>query len=77
MDYDSTPINATFTAGTTRAMVNVPLINDDIVEAPETFDLIFTIPSSLQGQVIPGSTTMANGIITDDDSKNSLLELVH
>ena len=69
MDYDSTPINATFTAGTTRAMVNVPLINDNIVEAVETFHLIFTIPSSLQGQVISGATTTATGIITDDDSK--------
>ena len=77
MDYDYTPINATFTAGTTRAMVNILLINDDIIEAPETFNLSFTILSPLQGQVIPGSATMATGIITDDDSKNSLLELVH
>ena len=71
MDYDSTPITATFTAGTTRAIVNVPLINDDIVEAPETFDLIFTIPSSLQGKVIPGAFNMAAAIIIDDDSKKS------
>ena len=69
MDYDSTPINATFTVGSTRAMVNIPLINDDIVEALEAFDLSFTIPSSLQGQIIPGATTTATGIINDDDSK--------
>ena len=71
MDYDSTPINATFTAGTTRAMVNVPVTNDDIVEAPETFDLIFTIPLSLQGKVIPGAAITAVAIITDDDSKKN------
>ena len=71
MDYDSTPINATFTAGTTRAMVNVPVTMDDIVEEQERFNLSFTIPSSLQGQVISGDTATANGIITDDTSKNS------
>ena len=77
MDYDSTPITATFTAGTTRAMVNVPLTNDNIVELLETFDLIFTIPSSLQDQVVPGAATMATGIITDNDSKKILLESIH
>ena len=71
MDYDSTHITATFTAGTTRAMVNVSVTNDDIVEAPEKFDLIFTIPSSLQGKVIPGAAITAVAIITDDDSKKN------
>ena len=75
MDYDSTPIDATFTAGSTRAMVNVPLIDDSIVEAIETFNLSFTIPSSLQGQVIPGAFATAAGIIIDDDSKNSFVKV--
>ena len=69
MDYNSTHITATFTAGTTRAMVNVPVTNDDIVEAVETFNLSFAIPSSLQGQVVSGINASAAGIITDDDSK--------
>ena len=69
MDYDSTPINATFTAGSTRAMVDVPLTNDNIVEGPETFNLSFTIPSSLRGQVIPGTISKAIGNITDDTGK--------
>ena len=72
MDYDSNPIDdVTFTAGSTNATVNVPLINDDIVESPETFYLIFDIPSSLQGQVVAGNTTKVVAIIVDDDSKNS------
>ena len=71
MDYNSTPINATFTAGTIRTMVNVPLINDNIVEAPETFHLSFTIPSLLQGQVIPGAINMAVATITDNSSKKT------
>ena len=39
MDYDSNPIMATFTAGSTSAMVNVPVTMDSIVERGETFDL--------------------------------------
>ena len=69
MDYDSTPLTAIFTAGSTRATVNVPVTNDNIVEGPETFDLTFTIPSSLEDQVIPGNITNATGNITDNTSK--------
>ena len=69
MDYDSTPITATFTAGTNSTTVNVSLINDSIVEGPETFDLNFTIPSSLHGHVIPGAITKAIGSVTDDTGK--------
>ena len=69
MDYDSTPITATFTAGTTRTMVNIPLINDSTAEGPETFDLSFAIPISLSGQVIPGAITKAIGIVSDDTGK--------
>ena len=71
MDYDSNPIMATFTAGSTSAMVNVPVTVDGIVETVETFDLSFTIPSSLQGQVMQGDRATAVAIITDDTSKKS------
>ena len=69
MDYDSTAINATFTAGYTSAMVNVPVTVDGIVERPETFHLSFTIPSSLQSEVMPGAIITAVVIITDNASK--------
>ena len=69
MDYISTPIMATFAAGTTSTTINVPLINDNLREGSETFDLSFTIPSSLSGQVIPGSITAAVGNITEDSCK--------
>ena len=77
MDYDSNPIMATFTAGSTSAMVNVPVTMDSIVERGEAFGLRFTIPSSLQGQVTPGASTTAVAIITDDTSKKILLSSVH
>ena len=76
MDYSSNPIMATFTAGSTNAMVDVPVTMDGIVERPETFDLNFTISSSLQGQIIPGVNTTAIAIITDDTSKKSSVKLL-
>ena len=76
MDYDSNPIMATFTAGSTSAMVDVPVTVDGIVEEPETFDLNFTIPSSLQGHIMPGVNTTAIAIITDNSSKKSSVKLL-
>ena len=67
MDYTSTPITATFTAGTTSTTIDVPVSTDDIAEGPETFSLTFTIPPSLS-HVVPGDTTMAVGNITDTTS---------
>lgn len=73
VDYNSTPINATFVAKATSTTVNVPVTNDDIAEQSETFDLSFTIPPSLSGQVIPGNITAAVGNITDDTSKSNYI----
>ena len=76
MDYDSNPINATFTAGSTSAMADIPVTMDGIVEGPETFDLNFTIPSSLQGQIMPGVFPTAVANITDNSSKKSSVKLL-
>jgi len=40
--------------------------NDSIVEEPESFNLSFTIPSSLSEKVVPGSVNSAIGTITDN-----------
>ena len=64
MDYDSTPLNATFTAGSNSTVVNVPVIKDDIAEESETFNLSFIIPLSLKDQIMPGTITEAVGNIT-------------
>ena len=71
MDYDSTPLNATFTAGSNSTVVNVSVIKDDIAEESETFDLNFTIPLSLEkiDQIMPGTIAEAVGNITDNTSK--------
>ena len=77
MDYDSAPLTATFTAGSTSTTVNVPVINDNIAEELEKFDLSFTIPSSLESQVISGAITKAVGNITDNTSKKKLLDSIN
>ena len=69
MDYNSTPLNATFTAGSNSTVVNVPVIKDDIAEESETFDLNFIIPLSLEDQIMSGTITEAVGNITDNTSK--------
>ena len=69
MDYDSTPLNVTFTAGSTSTIVNVPVIKDDIAEQIESFNLIFIIPPSLKDQIIPGNITKADVIIIDTTGK--------
>ena len=69
MDYNSTPITATFAAGTNSTTINVPVIKDIISEDDvETFDLILTIPSSLKS-VFSGSISKAFGNIIDNTSK--------
>ena len=69
VDYTSTPIYAIFAASTTSTTIIVPVTRDNIAEQSETFDLTFTIPSSLRSQIIPGHITKAVGRITDDTSK--------
>jgi len=63
VDYTSTPITATFTAGTTSTVINIPVTSDTIGEGLETFDLSFTIISPTG--VEPGRITTAVGQIID------------
>ena len=66
VDYISTPITATFPAGTNSTTINVPVTRDNISEYAETFDLKLTIPSSLQ---LSTGTDRAVGRIDDNTSK--------
>ena len=72
MDYDSTPINATFTAGSTNTTVNITVILDSVAERDELFNLNFTIPSSLKDKVLFGHTTSTTCTIIDNTSKECL-----
>ena len=69
VDYNSTPINATFIVGSTNTTINVPVIKDSILEQSETFRLNFIIPSSIRSRVHPGSPSTATGNINDSNGK--------
>ena len=76
IDYTSTPINATFPVGANSITINVPVTKDTIAEETEAFNLSFSIPSSLSGQVVSGDITTAIGSIADDTSKRELLVII-
>ena len=69
MDYISGPISATFAAGDTVTSIRIPVIEDDIVEGDETFDLNLIIPISLTNEISLGKTATAIGRITDTTGK--------
>jgi len=71
VDYTSTPITATFTAGTDSITINIPVTKDDIAEKPETFNLNFTILSSLGSRVTPGTVSTAIATITDNTGEKN------
>ncbi len=66
-DFSSTVQHVTFVAGRTSQLVSVTLINDNIVEATETFTATMSTASALGGRNITFSGT-GTGTITDDDA---------
>ena len=70
MDYTSTPITATFDAGTASSTVNVSVTEDEILEPAETFDLTFTIPSMFSTRVLMRDPNTATGNIIDSTGKD-------
>ena len=53
----------------TVANVSVPVINDNIVEENEEFDLMLTVPSSLSPGITGGGRNRSVGVINDSTSK--------
>ena len=70
VDYISTPIAVTFSAGETTVSFNVSTIMDNTLEFNETFILMVTInPASLINSTVNITTISAPVIIIDDDRK--------
>lgn len=68
LDYNSGPYTVTFPAGITSVSFDVSVINDDILENNETFDLII-MSRSLPDKVTRGNLKMSTITIIDNDSK--------
>ena len=68
MDYTSTPITATFTAGTTSTRIDIPVTMDDIVERTETFQLQLSLPLSMKYAVKLTHPNRVTAVIIDSSS---------
>ena len=65
-DYNSGPSTVTFTMGVTRVPFDVPIIDDNVLEANEDFTITIN-PSSLPNGVTRGSPGATTVTIADDD----------
>ena len=75
-DFDATTQTVTIIAGTNSSTINITVINDDIVEGNETFNMSFSLPSSLSPGITTGAITNATASIIDTTSKLCTLFLV-
>ena len=66
-DYTSGPYNVFFERGDTRVFLLIPLLNDDLYEGDEYFNV--TIADSLPSGVVRGHPYTANVKIEDDECK--------
>ena len=73
-DYNITSTNVTFFVGNRYQFFNIFLIDDNILEPAKQFGVVIKAIHLIGGQqpnppVIIGSTTVANGVIIDNDGK--------
>lgn len=63
-DYDNAPINVNFAEGETTKTVVVPIVDDALVESPETINLSLTNP---KGGALIGTQNSATLTVIDND----------
>ena len=69
VDFNTTPLTATFDSGMTMSSVSVPVMDDNIVERNETFNVILKIPPSVNRRIMTDAQNIAMVTITDSTSK--------
>ena len=74
VDFNSTMQTVTIINGTNSTTVNIPVIDDDIVEGDEMFNITLSLPSSLNGTGVvlasDNDIVSATGIIIDTTSES-------
>ena len=70
MDYTSTETDLTFTPGSDRLCVNIPITNDTVVEGNENFTVTVT-SNDTTVQIGPNSNSTVT--ITDNDGRQYAL----
>ena len=70
LDYDlSGPYNVTIPSGNTTVVLRIPIIDDNVLEKNEDFNLII-LPESLPSDIGLGKPNAAKITIIEDDSKS-------
>ena len=69
IDFDSAQTMAIITAGSTIGAVNISVVNDNIVEGNETFNMSLAVPPSLGPRILSGGITSATATIIDTSSE--------
>ena len=67
-DYSAVSQEVVFPAGTTQKRVDIPIVNDHVLETMEFFSVSVIIPASHLGVVALG-LNRADIFITDDDGE--------
>ena len=70
VDYNATPLTATFNTGEVSVTVTIPVVDDRVNEDNEEFRIILNISSSTGVRVELGDVSSARGIIIDTSKKN-------
>ena len=63
-------------AGTNNSTMNIAVMNDNITEGNETFNMSLTVPSLLNPRITAGAITSATVTIVDTSSENCIDTLV-
>ena len=69
IDFISVPQTVTIIAGTNSSTITIPVVNDNIVERNETFNMSLTTPSSLCPGITTGAIASATATIIDTSSE--------
>jgi len=66
IDYDNSTVTAIFNAGSTIAIVKIPIFNDNVVnEKDEIINLTLNLSSTTDISVTSGIRSIANAVIID------------
>ena len=66
-DFDSTPITIIVDPGETTALVSIPIINDDLLESIEVFEVVIAIGGTDTDGAVVGQPAVAQVSIISED----------
>ena len=67
-DFDNTSVIVIISPGETRATVSIPIIDDDLLEDVEVFDVLIEIGGTNTDGAVVGQPGIAHVAIVSDDS---------